>query len=122
MKNICASVGAVPAREKKEIEEKVEEYYRMENEVVFFLKEAPEYRISAVANWGENSHGYIVGEANIYFRHILTGQRCESVWECLDGWSEQDEESNEKWETLCHRIEIYSNLEATILNGNTVEV
>ena len=113
---------SVDTKSTQKKEEKVEEYYRMENEVVFFLKEAHEYRISAVANWGENSHGYVVGEADIYFRHILTGQLCESVWQCLDGWSEQDKESNEKWETLCHRIEACSNLEAIILNGNTIDL
>ena len=122
MKNIEASGGAVPAQEKKqtelkkevEEEEVEEEYHQMENEMIFFLEEAPEFQISAVAEWGENSQGDVVVGADTYFRHILTGQRCESAWGCLVGWSEPDEKSTEKWETLCERIEKYENLEQTI--------
>ena len=123
MKNIEASVGAVPAQEKKEeggeIEE--EEYHQMENEMIFCLKEAPEYQISAVAEWGENSRGDIVVGADTYFRHILTGERCESAWGCLVGWSEPGE-GQEKWETLCERIEEYGNLEETICDEKRVGV
>ena len=133
MKNIGASVGAVLTQKKKEVEvEKVEgegdegeveeEYHQMENEMIFCLDEAPEYQISAVAEWGENSQGDIMREVDTYFLHVLTGQRCESVRECLSGWSEPDEESTEKWETLCSRIEEYGNLEQTICDEKRVEL
>jgi len=87
MKSIGASVGAVPAQKKKEEVEEVveEEYHQMENEVIFCLKEAPEYHISAVAEWAENSRGDMVVGVDTYFRHIMTGQRCESAWGCLVG-------------------------------------
>jgi len=124
MKNIGASVGAVPAQEKKEVEKVVEEveeeYYQMKNEMIFFLSEAPEYQISAVAEWGENARGDVVVGADTYFLHVMTGQRCESARECLDGWSEPDENSMEKWETLCSRIEEYGNLEETICDMKRV--
>jgi len=127
MKSIEASVSEVLTREKKaeekeeeEAEEVVkEEYHQMENEVIFFLEEAPEYQISAVAEWGENSRGDIVVGVDTYFRHILTGERCESAWGCLVGWSEPGE-GQEKWETLCERIEEYGNLEETICNMKRV--
>ena len=130
MKNICASVGAIPTHEKKEAEvEKVEEeggegeveeeYHQMENEMIFFLEEAPEYQISAVAEWAENSRGDIVVGADTYFRHILTGERCESAWGCLVGWSEPGE-GQEKWETLCERIEEYKNLKETVCDMKRV--
>jgi len=128
MKNIGASAGAVPTQEKKlvaavaeeEIEE--EECHQMRNETVFFLKEAPEYRISAVAEWCENSRGDILtAEPDTYFRHILTGQRCESAWGCLIGWSEPGE-GQEKWDTLCERIEEFENLEQTICDEKSVGV
>ena len=125
MKSIGASVGAVPAQKKKEAEAdeiEEEEYHQMENEMIFCLDEAPEYQISAVAEWGENSRGDVVVGVETYFRHIMTGQRCESVWECISGWSEPDEESTEKWETLCSRIEEYGNLEQTICDEKRVEV
>ena len=86
MKNIGASVSAVLTPEKKEVEKKIveeeveEEYHQMENEMIFCLEEAPEYQISAVAEWGENSRGDMVVGVDTYFRHIMTGQRCESVW------------------------------------------
>ena len=102
MKNIGASVSEVPTQEKKEAEVKKqlkeeeeeieeEEYYQMENEMIFFLLEAPEYQISAVAEWAENSRGDVVVGVDTYFRHILTGERCESAWGCLVGWSEPGE-------------------------------
>ena len=134
MKNIGASVGAVPAHEKKEAEvekqfkeeeeeeEEEEECIPMENEVVFFLKEAPEYRISGMAEWGENARGDVVREVDTYFRHILTGQRCESAWSCLTGWSEPDEHATEKWEALCERIEEYENIEQDMCYEKTIGV
>ena len=131
MENIGASVSAVLMPEKKEVEKKIveeevegeikeEEYHQMENEMIFFLEEAPEFQISAVAEWGENSRGDMVAGVETYFRHILTGQRCESVWECISGWSEPDEHSTEMWETLCERIENYGNLEQTICDEKRV--
>ena len=130
MKNIGASVSAVLTAEKKEVEVKKvveeeeveEEYHQMENEMIFFLSEAPEYQISAVAEWAENSQGDIVGEPDTYFLHVMTGQRCESAQDCLDGWSEPDERSTEKWETLCERIENLDGMEEYICNEKRVEV
>ena len=62
MKSIEASVGAVLTQEKKEeVEAKTEveeeEYIEHQNEMYFFLEERPEYRISAVGRWLENSKG-----------------------------------------------------------------
>jgi len=120
MKNIGASVSEVLTQGKKEQAEE-EEYRQMENEMIFCLKEAPEYQISAVAEWAENSRGDIVVEADTYFRHILTGSRCESVWGCLTGWSEPGE-GQEKWETLCERIEKLDGLEEIICDEKRYEV
>jgi len=124
MKNICASVGAVPTLEEREDEEEEieEDSHQMRNEMVFFLKEAPGYRISAVAEWCENSRGDILtAEPDTYFLHIRTGQRCESAWGCLIGWSEPGE-GQEKWDTLCERIEEFENLEQTICDEKSVGV
>ena len=112
MKNIGASVSEVLTQEKKEAEvekqievEEVEEEecIHMENEVVFFLKEAPEYRISGVAEWGENARGDVVREVDTYFRHILTGRLCQSIYACL-GDEVYDQFVEEKWETLAFRL------------------
>ena len=108
--------------DEEEEEEVEEEYHRMKNEMIFFLSEAPEYQISAVAEWCENSAGKVIGDADTYFRHVMTGQRCESAWGCLIGWSEPDEHSAEMWETLCSRIEEYGNLEQTICDEKRVEL
>ena len=128
MENIGASVSEVLTQEQKTEVKKVvekgeeveEEYYQMENEMIFFLEEAPEFQISAVAEWGENSRGDLLVGADTYFRHILTGQRCESVWECLTGWSEPNEEAIEKWETLCERIENLGSVEEYICDEKRV--
>jgi len=108
MKNIGASVSEVLTQEKKEAEvEKVEgegkKYIQKENEVIFCLDEAPEYQISAVARWGENARGEIVDQPDIYFRHILTGRLCQSIYACL-GDEVYDHFAEEKWETLAFRL------------------
>ena len=108
MKNIGASVSAVLTSEKKEaevkkVEEEEKKYIRKENEVIFCLDEAPEFQISVVARWGENAHGEIVEQPDIYFRHISTGRLCQSVYACMVG-VEPDEYAKEKWDTLYYRI------------------
>ena len=106
MKNIEASANAVFAQEKKQqVEEEGKKYIRKENEVIFCLEEAPEYRISAVARWGENARGEIVDQPDIYFRHISSGRLCQSVYACLGG-EEYDQYAEEKWETLACRLRV----------------
>ena len=114
MKNIGAGVDAITAQGKEEVEEVEEEYTQHQNEMYFFLREHPEYRISAVGRWCENSKGEVIGDADTYFLHIMTGSRCGSVWACTDGWSEQSERTEEIWETLCMRIEETDGLEQII--------
>ena len=121
MKSIEASVGVIPTQEQKEkVVEEGKKYIRKENEVIFCLDEAPEYQISVVARWGENSQGDIMREVDTYFLHVLTGQRCESAWSCLTGWSEPDEKSMEKWEALCGCIEELENIEEYICDEKRV--
>ena len=111
MENIGASVSAGLTMGKKEAEvekaeeeeEEEEEYYQMENEVIFCLEEAPEFRISAVARWGENARGEILDQPDIYFRHISTGRLCQSIYACL-GDEIYDQFAEEKWETLAFRL------------------
>ena len=108
MKNIGASVGAVPTQKKKQTElEKIAEqggkYIRKENEVIFCLDEAPEFQISVVARWGENAWGEILEQPDIYFRHISSGRLCQSVYACL-GTEVYDQFAEEKWETLAFRL------------------
>ena len=106
MKNIGASVSTVLTAEKKEAEVKKvegEKYIRKENEVIFCLDEAPEFQISVVARWGENARGEIVEQPDIYFRNILTGRLCQSVYACL-GDEVYDLYAEEKWDTLAFRL------------------
>ena len=127
MKNIGASVSEVLTQEKKQVEEgevekDEEEYIPMKNEMIFYLNDAPEYQISAVGEWQVNKVGEVIGDADVYFLHILTGQRCESAWSCLVGMSEFDEHSTEKWEELCGRIEELENLEEIVCDEKRVGV
>ena len=123
MKNIGAGVSEVLTQKKKEAEAgkiEKEEYHMMKNEMIFYLKEAPEYQISAVGEWCVDTVGKVIGDVDIYFRHILTAQRCESAWGCLVGWSEPDVHSTEKWEALCERIEELENLKVNICDEERV--
>jgi len=124
MKNIEASVGAVPTQGKKEEEAKVEEdeYTEHRNEMYFFLEEHPEYRISAVGRWLENSKGEVIEDVDTYFRHVLTGERCETAWTACIGWSDQDERTEELWETLSMRIQNTDGLEQIICDEESFEV
>ena len=128
MKKAKVSTNAVFAQvneegEKKEEEAKVEEeeYVDHQNEMYFFLEEHPEYRISAVGRWLENSKGEVIEDVDTYFRHVLTGERCESAWGCLIGWSE-GERTEEIWETLCKRIEETDGLEQIICDEESFGV
>jgi len=125
-KNVRVDTKSTQEKEEEKttevVKEKEEEYNQMKNEMTFFLSEAPEYRISAVAEWAENSQGDILtAEPDTYFLHVRTGARCESAWSCLTGWSEPGE-GQEKWDTLCERIEEFENLEQTICDEKNVEV
>ena len=104
MKSIEASVGVIPTQEQKEkVVEEGKKYIRKENEVIFCLEEAPEYRISAVARWGENARGEIVEQPDIYLRHISTGRLCQGIYACL-GDEVYDQFAEEKWEALAFRL------------------
>jgi len=119
------SVDAKSTQEKKEANEgkvEEEEYTEHRNEMYFFLEEHPEYRISAVGRWLENQKGEVIDDVDTYFLHITKGSRCDSVGECLDGWSEQSEEAEEKWETLCERIEKLDGLEQIICDEESFGV
>ena len=125
-KNVRVDTKSTQEKEEEKttevVKEKEEEYNQMKNEMTFFLSEAPEYRISAVAEWAENSRGDILtAEPDTYFLHVRTGARCESAWSCLTGWSEPGE-GQEKWDTLCERIEEFENLEQTICDEKSVGV
>ena len=122
MKSIEASVGAVPTQEKEEEEEEEEEYTEHRNEMYFYLNERPEYCISAVGRWLENQKGEVVGDADTYFLHTLNGSRCESMWGCIEGWSEQSERTEEIWETLCMRIQNTDGLEQIICDEESFGV
>ena len=100
--------------EGEEGEEEDEENTERKNEVMFFLKEHPKFNIRAVGVWYENTAGEVVGDVDTYFRHIMTGRRCESVRECLSGWHHSSTKNKNLWETLCQRIEELDGLEEII--------
>ena len=99
MKNICASVGAVPTQEKKE------EYKKMKNRVIFFSGWDEEFYLDAAGEWCENAEGEVVGGVDTYFFNLRTGQRCEHARSCLIGEEPLDAETRNRWETLCQGIE-----------------
>ena len=112
MKNICASVGAVPTQGKKTAVE--EEYTWKTNEMIFYLQGNPECLISAVGEWHGNTAGEVIGDVDIYFRHFLTGKRCESVWEAIRGYECFDDRWADDWETLGKRIEDIADIEKIV--------
>ena len=125
MKSTDAGVGVFPTQAQKEAEEgkiEEEEYHMMRNDMVFYLREFPECQISGVAEWGEDSQGDNIKELDTYFRHILTGQRCETPWAAIAGVAEFNEYHEEIWETLCMRIENHENIEEDMCYEKAVEI
>ena len=116
MKNIGASVGAVPAHEKKEEVEKVveEEYTWKSNETVFYLRENPKCQIAVGGEWHGTKAGKVVGSVDTCFRHILTARRCGSVWDAVDGYAGFDDRWADDFENLATHIEDLPNLEKII--------
>ena len=116
MKNIEASVGVIPTQEKKEEVEKVveEEYTWKSNETVFYLRENPKCQMVVGGEWHGTKAGEVVGSVDTYFRHILTGQRCESVWDAVDGYACFDDRWADDFEKIATHIEDLPNLEKII--------
>ena len=120
MKNICASVGAVPAQEKKREEEK--EYTWKSNETVFYLRENPKCQMAVGGVWHGNIAGRVVGSVDIYFRHIITGKRCESVWDAVDGYAGFGDRWADDWENLATHIEDIADIEKIVCTERSVEL
>ena len=121
-KEEAEEVGEVGSRGEEDKYEEKEEYIKMKNNMFFYLKEDSTYRISAAGVWYENIAGEVVGDADTYFRHITNGGRCEGVRDCFLGWTEQDEEVDKKWETLCQHIEGLDGLEQIICDEKSFGV
>ena len=100
--------------EEEDDEEEEEENTEHKNEMYFYLIEDPSYQIWAEGRWTDNTAGEVIGDADAYFHHILTGRRCESARDCFQGWTEPDKEVSEKWETLCQGIEELDGLEEIV--------
>ena len=120
MKNICASVGAVPTQEKKREEEK--EYTWKSNETVFYLRENPKCQIAVGGEWHGNTVGGVVGSVDIYFRHIITGKRCESVWDAVDGYAGFDDRWADDFENLATHIEDIVDIEKIVCTERSVMI
>ena len=120
MENIGASVSAVLTQEKKQEEEK--EYTWKTNETVFYLRENPKCQMAVGGEWHGNAQGGIVGQPDIYFRHIITGKRCDTVWDAVDGYAGFDDRWADAWEKLAMHIEDIPNLEKTVCTERSVEL
>jgi len=45
---------------------------------------------------------------DVFFHHILTGQKQEDLQQCFAGWSEKNPETDNKWTKLRALIEYHS--------------
>ena len=118
MKNIGASVDAVSSRGKKTVLE--EEYIWKFNETLFYLQENPDCYLVAGGEWHGTKAGGVVGPVDIYFRHILTSRRCETVWDAVDGYAGFDDRWADDFEKIATHIEDLPNLEEIIRTERSV--
>ena len=103
----------------KETEEEDEEIYE-ETTMKFVLNEDERYYIECVGKSWKNRDGEETCCPEVYFLHKTTNEECESVKQCFEGWSEQSNEDNEKWDMLCNRIEAISNVEEYVFTGENI--
>ena len=113
MKNIEASVGVIPTHKKKEADDE-EEYTWKTNETVFYLRENPKCQMAVGGEWHGTKAGGVVGSVDMYFRHILTRQRCGSVWDAVDRYAGFDDRWADGFEALATHIEEIPQLEKII--------
>ena len=118
MKNICASVDAVSTQGKKTAVE--EEYTWKTNETLFYLQENPDCYIVAGGEWHRNKAGGVVGSVDMYFRHIITGKRCDTVWGAVDGYAGFDDRWADGFEAIATHIEEIPQLEKIICTERSV--
>ena len=118
MKNICASVDAVSTQGKKTAVE--EEYTWKTNETLFYLQENPDCYIVAGGEWHRNKAGGVVGSVDMYFRHIITGKRCDTVWDAVDGYAGFDDRWADGFEAIATHIEEIPQLEKIIRTERSV--
>ncbi len=60
-------------------------------------------------------------EGETFYIHPLTASQCQTVGQCFQGWSEQDKESNNQWDTLREKIENDSELSQKIFNMDSID-
>ena len=124
MKNIGASVSAGLTQEQKEGREKEEEeeYIWKSNETVFYLQRNPDCWLSVGGEWHGNAAGEVVGSVDIYFRHILTGKRRDTVWDAVDGYAGFDDRWADDWEELAGRIEDIPDIEKIVCTERSMMI
>ena len=107
----------VMSRQAEEKMDRESEFMIVNKTILFYLKENSNYKLYAGANWCEKTVGegeMVMVAPDIYFRHIRTNIKYNSVWACItgiDGWSKKE---RELWETLCFRIDNLPNIEKII--------
>ena len=118
MKNIGASVDAVSTQGKKTAVE--EEYTWKANETVLYLRENPDCQMAVGGEWHGNAAGEVIGDVDIYFRHIITSKRCDTVWDAVDGYACFDDRWADDFEKIATHIEDLPNLEEIIRTERSV--
>ena len=122
MKNIGEYVSTLLMPEKKvpisrEAEEKADreaEYMIKRKTTLLYLKEYGGCKIYADIRWCEKTDGdgeMVLVAPDIYFYHVRTNVKYNSVWSCITGIDGWDIKEREMWETLCMRIDNLVNLE-----------
>ena len=114
------SVDTKSTQEKKEGKVEEKEYTWKTNETLFYLQENPDCYMVVGGEWHGNKAGGVVGSVDIYFRHILTRQRCESVWDAVDGYAGFDDRWADGFEALATHIEEIPQLEKIIRTERSV--
>ena len=107
----------VMSRQAEEKMDRESEFMIVNKTILFYLNENNNYKLYAGAKWCEKTVGegeMVMVAPDIYFRHIRTNIKYNSVWACITGIDGWNKEERGLWETLCMRIDNLSNIEKII--------
>ena len=83
----------------------------MEKKLIFRLKSDKNFEIEGML-FCINDNNY-----SIIYYHVMNGSNCDTIDQVLQGWKEQNQLDNKKWQKLVQKIELDTEKDEKIFNN-----